>query len=247
MASAFTDARQRSDFRDERPPLPPRADRRPPPPLPPLPELPGRGRSARSTAGPRDRSDDRPRADRVRPTERGASQRPRDRRGLREDAEGSRARAPRNPAEPSRPVARETGRPRRDDSRASRPVEQAEAGASGGRLRGFVAVLAVFLVTLGGAAVDSFTGIGLGMITLVSLVASTAVAVLLVRRRDMVSVVLAPPLVFTAVAGLNIALAPSVSLCLPTAATLMIRGFPTMAVATVAAVVLTLVRLATRR
>jgi hypothetical protein len=155
-------------------------------------------------------------------------------------------------AEPSRPLGRESGRPRRDGVRTSRPVEQpireqAATDASGRGLRGFVAVLAVFLVTLGGAAVDSFTGNGLGMITLVSLVASTAVAVLLVRRRDMISVVLAPPLVFTAVAGLNIALAPSVSLSLPTAATLMIRGFPTMAVATAAAVVLTLVRLATRR
>jgi hypothetical protein len=114
-------------------------------------------------------------------------------------------------------------------------------------LHGFVAVLGVFLVTLAGAAVDSFVGVGLGMITLVSLVASTSIAVLLVHRRDMFSVVVAPPLVFTAVAALNIALAPSVTFSLPTAATLMIRGFPTMAVATAAAIVLAVVRLVTRR
>jgi hypothetical protein len=45
----------------------------------------------------------------------------------------------------------------------------------------------------------------------------------------------------------NIALAPSATLTLPTVATLLIRGFPTMAAATAAAVVLALVRLGTRR
>jgi hypothetical protein len=85
------------------------------------------------------------------------------------------------------------------------------------------------------------------MVTLVALVASTAIATLGVRRRDMLSVVLCPPLVFVAVAGVNIALAPSATLTLPTVATLLIRGFPTMAAATAAAVVLALVRLGTRR
>jgi hypothetical protein len=50
-----------------------------------------------------------------------------------------------------------------------------------------------------------------------------------------------------AVAGVNIALSPAVSLSLPTVATLLIRGFPTMAVATGAAIVLGLVRLISRR
>ena len=110
--------------------------------------------------------------------------------------------------------------------------------ADGGRLRGIVAVLGMFLVTLAGAAVDSFVGIGLGMVTLVALVAVTAIATLVVRRRDLLSVVVAPPLVFVAVAALNIALAPSASFNLPTVATLLVRGFPTMAVATGVALVL---------
>ncbi|HEV7210216.1 MAG TPA: DUF6542 domain-containing protein [Blastococcus sp.] len=122
------------------------------------------------------------------------------------------------------------------------------AEETGGRkLRGIVAVVGVFLLTLAGAAVDSFVGIGLGTITLITLVGSTVLATLLVRRRDLLSMVVAPPLVFTAVAAVNIALAPSASANLATIATLLVRGFPTMAIATVVALVLALVRWATRR
>ncbi len=125
----------------------------------------------------------------------------------------------------------------------------APAPAQGGsRLRGIVAVLAVFLLTLGGGAVDSlFMGTGLGLITLGCLVGSTVLAAALVRRRDLLSVVVAPPLVFVAVACTNIAVAPSATFTLPTLATLLVRGFPTMAIATGAAVVVALVRWAARR
>jgi hypothetical protein len=105
----------------------------------------------------------------------------------------------------------------------------------------------MFLITLAGAGVDSFVGIGLGLITLAALVGATAAAALVVRRRDLLSVMVAPPLVFVAVATLNIALAPSASFNLPTIATLLVRGFPTMALATCVALVLGLIRLATRR
>jgi hypothetical protein len=115
-------------------------------------------------------------------------------------------------------------------------------------LRGIVAVLAVFFVTLAGAAVDSlFMGMGLGLITLGCLVGSTVLASALVRRRDLLSVVVAPPLVFVAVACANIALAPSAAFNLPTMATLLVRGFPTMAIATGAALVIAIVRWAARR
>jgi len=73
------------------------------------------------------------------------------------------------------------------------------------------------------------------------------VAMLVVRRRDMFSVVASPPLVFIAVAAANIALAPSALFNLPTIATLLIRGFPTMAMATAVAVVVAVGRLITRR
>ncbi len=165
------------------------------------------------------------------------------------------------------PPRRESLRPDRgpaDDVRrpgarpaGARPVDARPAGAraradatpvtGGGRVRGAVAVLGMFLVTLVGAGIDSFVGVGLGMITLAALLASTTVATLVVRRRDMFSVVASPPLVFIAVAALNIALAPSALFTLPTIATLLIRGFPTMAMATGVALVIAIGRLLARR
>ena len=143
-------------------------------------------------------------------------------------------------------------RGRRDDRRPSARSSAAadarpRAADAGGRVRGAVAVLAMFLVTLAGAGVDSFVGIGLGLVTLGTLVSVTAIATWVVRRRDLVSVLIAPPLVFVAVAALNVALAPSAHFNLPTVATLLVRGFPTMAIATGVALVLALVRLAARR
>lgn len=171
---------------------------------------------------------------------------------------------PRRPADRGRPVER-GGRPVEHDRYDSEPVERprgrrpsarereyesprgrAQASQRGGRLPGMAAVIGIFLITLAGAAVDSFIGMGLGMITLAALVGSTVIGTLAVRRRDLASVVVAPPLVFVAVAGLNIALAPSAALTMPTVATLLIRGFPTMAIATGAALVLGLIRLISR-
>ncbi|WP_147331972.1 DUF6542 domain-containing protein [Geodermatophilus marinus] len=141
----------------------------------------------------------------------------------------------------------EEPRPRSRGARASgtRPAPPAPEGGS--RLRGAVAVLAVFLVTLVGAAVDSFLGIGLGLVTLVTLTGSAALATAVVRRRDLVTTVVAPPLVFVAVAGVNIALAPSATFNLAAVATLMVRGFPSMALATAACLAVALVRWAARR
>lgn len=261
MATAHADAWHESGLRGERPTVPPR--RTPPPPLPPLPEIAGRSRPVRPVlAEARGRSPERGPADRRRPSDRGP-ERLRDERlagerGMREDVQRSRPPASRRPVDPQRGRGpdrddRSTGdvRSGRPDSQRSGnrrpPVAERPTPERGSRLRGFVAVLGVFLMTLAGGAVDSFIGDGLGTVTLIALVASTAIATLLVRRRDLLSVVLSPPLVFVAVAGVNIALAPSVSLSLPTVATLLIRGFPTMAVATGAAIVLAIVRLVTRR
>lgn len=152
--------------------------------------------------------------------------------------------------------SRDTGRTAVSRSRSAGWVEQEapprggrrpKAAPQSGRLRGIVAVLLVFLVSLAGAAVDSFVGTGLGTVTLAAMLLSTAIAAVMVRRRDLLTVVVAPPLVFVAVELVNIAAAPSASLNLPTVATLLIRGFPAMGVATGAAVLIGLVRLAARR
>lgn len=161
------------------------------------------------------------------------------------DRRPERARPERNRADDRRPSAR-GGDPRNAAMAPRGRTAPAETGAS--RVRGIVAVVAVFLITLAGAAVDSlFMGMGLGLITLGCLVGSTVLATALVRRRDLLSVVVAPPLVFVAVACANIALAPSASFNLASMATLLVRGFPTMAIATGAAFVIALIRWAARR
>jgi len=159
-----------------------------------------------------------------------------------------------DPRMPPRAGGRHSGEFRRPEPLAEeRRTGSSTAGrtrsapTSGPRLRGALAVLGVFVVTLVAAAADSYIGLGLGMITLVALTAGTVVAALLVRRRDLLSVVIAPPLVFVAVALVNIGVAPSATLSPATLATLLVRGFPAMGIATGAAVLISLFRLVTRR
>lgn len=162
------------------------------------------------------------------------------------DRRPERPRPEHNRPDERRPSAR-GGNPR-SGSQAPRGRTSSAEETGGNGVRGVVAVLAIFLVTLAGAAVDSlFMGMGLGLITLGCLVGSTVLAAGLVRRRDVLSVVVAPPLVFVAVACANIALAPSANFTLATLATLLVRGFPTMAIATGAAFVIALIRWAARR
>jgi hypothetical protein len=174
---------------------------------------------------------------------------------LERDRHGSAGRAPERhaPRTPPRAGGRHSG----EFSRPVPPV-QARTGSSvagtsrtapepGSRLRGALAVLGVFLLTLAAAAADSYIGLGLGIITSVALTIGTVVAALVVRRRDLISVVVAPPLVFVAVAVVNIGLAPSATLNAATVATLLVRGFPAMGVATGAAVLISLIRLIARR
>ncbi len=152
-----------------------------------------------------------------------------------------------------RGASRPVGDVRRGSRASGRATERSSSrvapaqDTSGSRLRGVLAVLGVFVITLAGGAVDSFFGVGLGALTLVTLVAATAVGTLLVRKRDLLTLVISPPLVFVAVAVVNVGLAPSASLNLPTIATVLIRGFPTMAVATVVALVVAVIRWAARR
>lgn len=152
------------------------------------------------------------------------------------DDQDGRRRGPRAPEPPRSASRRPAGR-----------GATAQAPESGRRVRGAVGVLAVFLVTLAGAALESWISTGLGLVTLVTLTAASAVATLVVRRRDLLTTVVAPPLVYILVAVLNTALAPSATLNLASVATLLIRGFPAMAVATAAAAVVALIRWAARR
>ncbi|MGY1637950.1 DUF6542 domain-containing protein [Geodermatophilus sp. SYSU D00742] len=219
-----------------RPPVPPRA--RPAGPMrstdiPPLPEHLARLERRRPDD---DRSGHtRPpaphRSAAVPPLERGRRERPRQPERAEQDEYDARRRTPR-PAEP-RAAGRAAG---------GRVADEPERGS---RLRGWMAAVAVFVVTLAGATADSYLGAGLGIITLGTLTVAAALGTLLVRRRDLTTMVVAPPLVFIAAAVASNAIVASVNLA--GLATLLIRGFPTMAVATGVALVLALIRWAARR
>lgn len=230
-----------------RPPVPPPPPQRRSTDLPPFPEKMARGgrrRDDRPAPPPPRPSADRsarpapPDAERSRPAPRdadrprGREDRPRDLPDL--DAD-DRRRGQRSP-EPQPAVRRPSGR-----------GATAQAARSRGGVRGAFAVLAVFLVTLAAAAAESWIGTGLGLVTLGALTAASVVATLVVRRSDLLTTVIAPPLVYVAVAVLNTALAPSASLNLTSVAALLIPGFPAMAVATAAAAVVGLIRWAARR
>lgn len=97
---------------------------------------------------------------------------------------------------------------------------------------GIGAVAFVFVITLAVATLESLLGIGLRTFTLIALSVSTLIAALWVRHQDLATVVVAPPLVFALVAALEIALAPTLNLSVALMATILVRGFPTMAIAT---------------
>ncbi|MGY1813830.1 DUF6542 domain-containing protein [Blastococcus sp. SYSU D00820] len=218
------------------------------PPLPPLPPLnrpAGQGRPAERRGTP----------------ERPAAQRPplpRHERGPADYGRPAGANRSRPPAArgPEQPRAR---RHEGDDegiffSEEQQPVRReriAPAPERGSKLRGILAVLGVFVVTLGAAYVDSLGTPGLGTITLAGLVGSTALATLLVRRRDLATMIVAPPLVFIAVVLVYVGMAPGVELSLRSLGTAavapLVRGFPTMAIATGTALVLAIIRWAARK
>jgi hypothetical protein len=93
------------------------------------------------------------------------------------------------------------------------------------------------VVTLAVATLESLLGVGLATLTLLALSGSTLLAGLMVRRHDVVTVVVAPPLVFAFVAVLEIVLAPTLSLSPTVLASILVRGFPAMGIATAIALV----------
>jgi hypothetical protein len=230
-----------------RPPVPPPPPRMRSTELPPFPEDMARAVRSRDERPP---VPPRPSADRTARPAREAGRRP-----VSPDADRPRVREEQSREDRSRDLPAPD-----EDRRGPRPTEARPAGRRpggrgataaaaerGSRLRGAVVVAAVFLVTLAGAALESWLGTGLGLVTFGTLTVVSVAATVVVRRRDLLTPVIAPPLVFVAVAVLHTALAPSASLNLASVATLLIRGFPAMAVATAAAAVVALIRWAARR
>jgi hypothetical protein len=251
MAVNAADAWQQSGSRADRPyRAAPReramASERPERPARPRGSVPPRRSSDRAAERPRERSradyyDEAPQYSRPPVPRRPEQSRPVPRDF---DRTPERERPARRPVE-RRPVEREDA-----ERPARRPAPAVETG--GGKLRGVLAVLAVFLVTLAAAGVESFIATGLGIMTTIALAASTAVGALVVRRRDLLSVVVCPPIVFTAVAVVNLVAAPSVHISGVKAfgllmITTLVQNFPAMGIATGIALLIGLIRLAARR
>ncbi|MBA3797745.1 MAG: hypothetical protein H0X18_01295 [Geodermatophilaceae bacterium] len=151
----------------------------------------------------------------------------------------------------------------RRDARPPPPWEPRAAGPrpSGGRrgtsaapqsarrftLTGLGAVAFIFVITLVVATLESVLGIGLRSLTLIALAGSTLLAGLWVRRSDIATIVVAPPLVFALVVSLEIGLAPTLAFTPTVLASLLVRGFPTMGIATAIALLVCGYRLVKHR
>lgn len=108
------------------------------------------------------------------------------------------------------------------------------------------AIVLLLLVGATGAAVDLLLGAHLDVGTLVMLPVGAFLAALLVRRRGLFLVVVAPPLAYLVLTGLALVVSGT-GLGLTGLAAGVVFGFPTMAVATLLAVIVAGLRQVTGR
>ena len=131
---------------------------------------------------------------------------------------------------------REDARGRRDDLSPS--------GRVGGALTGVGAVLLLAGISAVAGLLDVLAGSALRLIFAAGLVLGTLIASLLVRRRDLLTVVFAPPLVFVAASAVAVLLGRGETGggLFDLAPSWRVFGFPAMATATAVAVVVWLIR-----
>ena len=129
----------------------------------------------------------------------------------------------------------------RDDVRGGH--DQAP-GRAGGTLTGVGAVLLLAGISAVAGALDVLAGSALRLIFAAGLVLGTLIASLLVVRRDLLTVVFAPPLVFLAASAVAVLLGRGRTGggLIDLATSWLVYGFPAMATATAVAVVVWLVR-----
>ena len=126
----------------------------------------------------------------------------------------------------------------RDQRRAGPPA------AGGPALTGVGAVLLLAGIAAVAGVLDVLAGSSLRLIFACGLVLGALVASLLVRRRDLLMVVFAPPLVFVAASAVAVLLGRGESggTLIDLATSWLVFGFPAMAIATGVAAVVWLVR-----
>lgn len=114
-------------------------------------------------------------------------------------------------------------------------------------LTGMGGVIVLFLITVAGATVDVLIGDGrLGAGTTIGLALGATIVTLLTRRSDLLSVVVAPPLLYVLVAALSVLLR-STQISAASVVSWLSAGFPAMALATGIALVISGVRLVAAR
>ena len=130
--------------------------------------------------------------------------------------------------------------------RAGRRLDGPVRGPGGSSLTSLGAVLLITVAALIGGAIDLLTGSGLRLAFAVGLVLGAAIGTALVRPGSLLTVVLAPPLVYLLASALSVLISGGFGgTGLSDAATgWLVYGFPAMATATGVAVVIAGIRLA---
>jgi hypothetical protein len=150
----------------------------------------------------------------------------------------------RNRSEQERGVYVDQLRDQPDQRRRSARDPGRAAGGAGQTLTGVGAVALLTGVAAVAGVLDVLAGSSLRLIFAVGLVLGTLVAALLVVRRDLLTVVFAPPLVFLAASAVAVLLGrgDTGGGLIDLATSWLVYGFPSMAIATAVALVVYLVR-----
>lgn len=129
----------------------------------------------------------------------------------------------------------------------NRDLRAATGGSSSALvMAGFGGVILVAIGGLIGAILDYLFTDRLGVVTTIGLTLGAVVAALVTRKRDLVSVMVAPPIVYAVIATL-VLLISSRAVGITSIADTAIRGFPAMALATGLAALIAGARLLTSR
>lgn len=113
-------------------------------------------------------------------------------------------------------------------------------------LAGSGGVLLIVITTAVGAIIDFLVSGAIGLFGAIGLSVGAAFAALITRKRDLLSVLVAPPIVYAVIGGL-VLMVSSRPVNVTSVAQLAINGFPAMAIATGLAAVIVGIKLLTTR